>query len=206
MKRISLLLLTLLMACAPTEDSPSIGADGGGGGGGGGGEGGGGGGDLVSYSSGSRIRARVHSTPDGATTLAGWRDTAMDVDCAFSNVGDGSMRCLPTWTPEVVSGSQGEPTWFADAQCQMPIARVREDKICTLGVPSFGSSDSFHTGCDPQLQRYWRLTPRSAPSLLYNWNGVDCYVNGNPTTGYAYYDIGDEVALSSFQEVTESLE
>ncbi len=55
---------------------------------------------------------RVGTTPDGAKTFFGWRDTQRNEDCAFANATDGQARCLPstvaTYPPDL---------FWADAGC-----------------------------------------------------------------------------------------
>jgi hypothetical protein len=65
--------------------------------GGGGGSGADGGGLVVKpdYVSGTRIKARVVTTPDGAKMFVGIYDNDLQTECSFSTAADGITRCLP---------------------------------------------------------------------------------------------------------------
>lgn len=60
--------------------------------------------------SGSRLKARYASTPDGAKVFMGWYDSQLNEKCTFMLAEDGNMRCLPS-----ASNASGEG--FLDSQC-----------------------------------------------------------------------------------------
>lgn len=48
------------------------------------------------WTSGARLRAEVIDGGAGAVQFRRWRDSALDVACAFATATDGAVRCLPT--------------------------------------------------------------------------------------------------------------
>jgi hypothetical protein len=48
------------------------------------------------YQSGSRIKAKVLTTPDGAKSFETWYDAQLQVDCSPVQTFDGQTRCIPT--------------------------------------------------------------------------------------------------------------
>jgi len=67
--------------------------------------------ELVS--SGTRIRARLAITDDGASELVGWYDGDRGVSCTFQEAADGVTRCLP---------EAKHANLFADAACTQPLS------------------------------------------------------------------------------------
>jgi len=47
------------------------------------------------YKSGTRLKARVLETGDGAQQFLGWFDSELGVKCEFATAPDGKTRCLP---------------------------------------------------------------------------------------------------------------
>ena len=52
-------------------------------------------GESTGNASGSRLKARYASTPDGARIFLVWRDSELGFDCEFQKAEDGKQRCLP---------------------------------------------------------------------------------------------------------------
>lgn len=144
------------------------------------------------YTSGSRIRARVVSTPDGATDLVGWRDTQLDIDCSFSDPGDGVLRCLPR-----ALDLGGAFTEFADPDCTVPL--VSEFVVCGVAASEFVRQ--FDDCGDP---RYFRIGEPVSPTVVYSQ--IAGCLEFPPNTGYQYYTVGAEQPLSSFQTGTVSVD
>lgn len=148
--------------------------------------------EMDVFQSGSRLKMRVGTTPDGAKTFFGWRDTLRNEDCAFANAADGMVRCLPgasaTYSPDV---------FWGDAACTT--TRL-------VSAPA---------GC-PMLNGYARAVSTCAPSrftiyMLGARHQATVYVKSGATctafTGTGdYYLLGAEVPAASFVPATESLE
>jgi len=71
MKLVRVLMTIGVAACGPNDEAFDDGGNGSGSG-------------LDVTQSGSRIKARVLSTPDGAKAFDGWVDTQRNEDCAFA--------------------------------------------------------------------------------------------------------------------------
>lgn len=112
--------------------------------------------------SGTRIKARVGTTPDGAKLFLGWHDAELGVDCEFLKASDGLTRCLPVG-PVVQAG-----TLFADSSCSKPVVRLE------LGVseppPAFVRSSP-----DGSLETSaWRVWSHSEPPTFGIWPDNSC--------------------------------
>jgi hypothetical protein len=68
--------------------------------------------DVPRFASGSRLKTRVHVGSDGSRHLIGFRDTELDLDCEFANLGSDGYRCAPLQRATYDAGV------FADDQCQ----------------------------------------------------------------------------------------
>src|SRR5262245_45947669 len=114
--RSMILLCAFVVGCAgqmgPMENGGS------GGGPGSGGSGGTSSNQLDIYQSGSRIKMRVGTTPDGAKEFIGWRDTQRNENCSFFTSTDGMRRCLPVFD-EPTAGTGNS---YSDMQCTMLVA------------------------------------------------------------------------------------
>src|SRR5205823_2204997 len=82
----------------------------------GGNGGNGGNGGTPDYVSGTRIKARVMSSADGAKAFVGFYDMTLATACAFGRAADDTVRCLPT-NAAYVPGS-----WWSDSGCTTPLA------------------------------------------------------------------------------------
>lgn len=154
-------------------------------------DGGDGSGDIEEYASGTRIKARVARTPDGAKALLGWRDITLNADCYFSAAIDGTMRCIPTGPPYNAS-------IFADGSCALPAA--------------LGPSGAYHNPKYAPETLYTTNPPRTRVYELgvviiaaYVRSGSNC-VQTTMLPGYTYYARLGEVAPTTFQSATETLE
>jgi hypothetical protein len=146
------------------------------------------------YSSGSRIRARVVTTADGARGFAGWRDTSLGVDCFIGLSGDGRQRCLPT-TP-VQSG-----TYYADDQCAQRLATFASS--CT---PPAYALEGRAGGCG--VSRFdVRPVTGTHDGPVYITTGAGCVRSTSlPVSGTVLLTVGATMDPGEFAEATESLE
>lgn len=138
-----------------TGGTGGIGGGGGGGGtggisGGGGGGGiggiGGGGGIKPDWVNGSRIRARVRTTPDGARALLGWYDAQLKVTCSFVFASDGKTRCLPDYAARPHLGQD----YYSDSACtnKISLAAVLGSDQCA--APTYAiEQDLTSVSCMP---------------------------------------------------------
>lgn len=145
------------------------------------------------YESGSRLKLRVGTSPDGAKTFLGWRDTMRGEDCAFIVAADGQQRCLPSG-----AANYAEDLFWGDSGCT-----TTRLAYTTAGCPAVtGYVNRYVTTCWPYRLRIHALGARHAGSV-YVKSGATCTLN---TTPYEFYVLGAEVPAASFVGLTESLE
>jgi hypothetical protein len=202
---VSLSLFAFAACSSSPSGDPTDGGDGdvppgdGGGGGGGGGEppgtgdGSGSGADpLKHYRSGTRIKARVLTTPDGAKTLHGWRDTTLAIDCYFGTAADGVTRCIP-------NAPIDQGTYFSDAACTIPVV---VSAIYAYGTPKYAgqyvSLDAY-----PLRYRFYNVGAKVTP--YYYKSTTACSVQAAQPSLEAYLRLA-EVPPTTFQSATEALE
>ena len=205
MRNLPWIAIALVMGCG----NPGAGDDGAGDDDGGGpsdgrpaidAEGGGDGGpttDLDVNKSGTRIKMRVGTTPDGARTFLGWRDVQRNDDCYFQYAADGMQRCLPSNAASISS-------FFRDAGCTLPLGLVASAACPTPPVPKYATR--FDTVCS---------APGRYGLHVYNVTGAHTgtIFTGSPSSctattvqGYLFYVVGAEVPAADFAGVTESIE
>ncbi|HEY1813062.1 MAG TPA: hypothetical protein VGG74_12015 [Kofleriaceae bacterium] len=179
-----LVALMIVLAGCGTPSSGGDGADGGASSGGGGSD------QLGGYQSGTRIKMRELTTPDGARQFEGWYDTQLDVDCAFFVSTDGVTRCLPA--------AGGEPVYF-DAACTMHAVAVtcaQAPTYVTFATPV----------CPQQLEStaYPVEANVSATGGYYLLSGTTCSrLDDASVTTFA---VGPALPNSMFQSATEDIE
>ena len=156
-----------------------------------------GGNDVQHYQSGTRIEARVVTTPDGAKALFGWRDTLLDMNCQFGNTADGTVRCVPA--------SVAKLGYYSDSACTIPVAYYSKETSCLTDTPTHASLNGVGASC--RDEEYRLITGAIAPTELYRIAalGGDCR-DSNFSDDNEYYTVGDLVPMSAFQSATEALE
>ncbi|HXU74106.1 MAG TPA: hypothetical protein VN947_32535 [Polyangia bacterium] len=168
------------------------GGSGGGGSGGNGGGGSGGNGAQPDYASGSRIKARVTSTSDGARAFAGFYDTQLSVACAFSRAADDSLRCLPSGVAYIGG------TYWSDAGCTTPLAYSNG---CTTMYAS--KSESTATCVDigynatSYRTRIYAIASAYSGSMVWVGSPGSCTGIATPATTL-FFNVGSEIAASTF--------
>src|SRR5262245_10400360 len=117
MKRFTI-VIGLALGCTAMDAPPGSGNGGAAGAGSGGTTGSN---QLDIYQSGTRIKLRVGTTPDGAKTFLGWHDAQRSEHCNFYAAADGTRRCLPVFDQP---SAALDASVFSDAQCTMQLARA----------------------------------------------------------------------------------
>jgi len=151
-----------------------------------------GGKDQPDFTSGTRIKFNVLSTPDGAKMSTGAHDTALGVDCTFALAGDGMTRCLPNGPFYVTN------TYFADDDCTIAVAGGSscDTPMYLRGIPNAAA-------CPAGGSRVFAVGAKHAQA--YYKAGVQCTLLAT-TPGTAYYVVGAEVSATDFQAATIALE
>lgn len=112
--------------------------------------------------SGTRIKARVGTTADGAKMFLGWFDAERGVDCEFLKAADGQTRCLPVG-PSVQAGKL-----FSDSACTTPV--IRWEPEGSEPRPEFARSSSD----DSLSARAWKLLEAAEPPAFGIWPDGSC--------------------------------
>jgi hypothetical protein len=148
--------------------SGGLGGSGGSGGtGGAGGSGGGVGTFFPTYDltrSGSRLKARFFSSPDGALYRYGWRDTQLNVDCLILTGNDGEVHCLP-YNMLYVGND------YLDASCTEPV--VLTSSLCP-SAPLPTEAYQADTASCPARYRTYPIGAEVTPSVTYYKSGTAC--------------------------------
>ena len=149
------------------------------------------------YQSGSRIKARMLTTVDGAKSFLGWRDTQRNENCTFRLAADGKYRCLP-------ATFAGEIGWYLDAACTTAIFSA------TARCPAPAWLRVADDACGGTGERIFSPQPLSWTNgmEIYSLNGATC-TGSFPVSapaGLVLFTAGAEAPLSGFQEGGEDLE
>lgn len=151
--------------------------------------------ELALYKSGSRIKARVLRTADGAQAFVGWRDTQFDVNCIFAQAADLTTRCLPF-------GDAWVGAYFSDSSCSTYLAhRIRSPAGCTKPAPAF-ATEQLNT-C-PIVYRALRIGTATTPVTVYTNTSGTCVAVAPPAGTDLYTVLGQQMA-QDFVEGTEEL-
>lgn len=113
------------------------------------------------YQSGSRLKARMLVTADGAKSFNGWRDTKRGENCTFAPTTDGKTRCIPTGC----AGATISSRMYADENCT-------GNEI----VPFFGATPSCVSLTDAATRSVAIFT-EIAPTAV----GATVYLDADPT-------------------------
>jgi hypothetical protein len=139
--------------------------------------------------SGSRLKPKYRVADDGAKEyFAGvWYDSQRSEDCSFITAGDGVQRCLP----------QGAGFGFyADSGCSMPVAAVQTG----CDAPKYAVHTVANTcGDNPGGVHVFAAGAPATVSTVYAMSGTSCFAVGQASaTGYDYYNVGTELAATTF--------
>lgn len=118
--------------------------------------------EVAGFVSGTRLRARYWEGEDGSKQFFGWRDTQLDIDCAYRLATDAQMRCLPAI---IVDGG-----YFADTNCSVAVGLVR--KGCAA-PPQYVAVATTGAAC-PTGTKVTAYLAGAAANLVYYWDGGSC--------------------------------
>ena len=143
------------------------------------------------YRSGTRIKAKVTRTQDGAQSFLTWYDTELDMDCWFlKSIVDGKYRCLPT-LPQAL--------YYSDPACTKMLAYASD---CYENRWVYRCTE--YQGCQNHTCTYHQRGSQFQGPLYYSLNSDgECNeyeMSESPTM--AYYHVGTEIPASTFQEAS----
>jgi hypothetical protein len=146
------------------------------------------------YQSGTRIKAKVLTTPDGAKSFAGWRDTQRNEDCSFLLAADGQTRCLPT-------GVMFPAEFFADSTC------TQNGYISTLcSLPSYALVWTQSATCGEYSYRVFSASVASDAGTFFSRSADGGCTLAGSVPGYLTIRATQEIPASSFVAGTASVE
>jgi hypothetical protein len=150
--------------------------------------------EAALYKSGSRIKARVSRTADGAQAFGGWYDSERGADCMFLPAADGRVRCLPS----LASGGH-----FADPSCTQALVYFYSCARAPSEV-SVATSPGDGSMCRPAG---WHVhsVGTAHEAKVFTRSGERC-VESQRQSMFAYHRLGPEIPPSAFVEVVSGLE
>ena len=145
--------------------------------------------------SGTRIRARVQTTPDGAKAHLGWHDSMLNVDCGFQRAADDTERCLPA------GGANIGGSFWGDAACSVPLASgspgcatptyaTNELTTTCLAVNGYETPYRYHV--------YGSLVAYAGANFWIGAGGATGCTQYANSASYAFFTYGAEVPASTF--------
>lgn len=147
--------------------------------------------------SGTRLRAHVVTSSDGAKGATGvWRDTMRQEDCAFRGAVDGKLRCLP-----VVDAGNVSSQYFSDAQCTTPY--VETVKGCT---PKYAVRYETFGACPTSRVRIFQVGTGIANPTVYVKSGNQCVGQAYNSNMPDLYINNVEVQPAVFAEGVDAVE
>ncbi len=155
---------------------------------------------MALYESGTRIKARIARTDDGAKQWSGWHDVDLNTDCTFGVAPDGKTRCLP---PFITTGAQQ----YEDATCTKPMFYTTKCATIRWGLACDGKALCGDTTCTV-FEVGSKITD-AAGFALYHVDASKCVPTSQSSqylTAFDCYHSGQQVSPSIFAEVTETIE
>jgi len=146
------------------------------------------------YESGARLRAKRYDAGGGAVAFGGWRDSALNLNCAFRLMDDDTWRCVPV--SQVTVG-------FADPACRQMI--VVDFTAATCAAPERAFETIPERGCAPTQVRMRRVGARlsDGPLFLQTPRGCEDYSALAP---YQRFVAGGALPVDEFVAATPTLE
>lgn len=168
---------------------------------------------LALNRSGTRIKMRVGSTPDGAKEFHGWHDDVLGVDCYFSRATDGARRCLPA-TAHLWAGTLLGNAYFADEQCTARVlVQERSARAClrTIRFIVLNLAGDAVDDCGSPIDSLavYDLPAQWYAGPLYELRDGCIRVDPSGLTDIAgrdLYALGAQVPPDRFQAMTEAVE
>jgi hypothetical protein len=146
---------------------------------------------LDQYRSGTRIKMRMLTTPDGAKVFQSAWDSARNEDCSFQQAADGVTRCLP---------SAQFAGFFADPACTVLAALIN---ACSQPPKYLLTIDPAPTCA--MGPRIYSVAPGPLSSV-YARSGTSCITIAISPGFAAYGAAGLEISPTAFQSATSSVE
>ncbi|MBK9032213.1 MAG: hypothetical protein IPL61_12990 [Myxococcales bacterium] len=146
----------------------------------------------AAWHNGTRLRAKVADAGGGAVQFFGWYDTALGVDCAFEQMTDRTMRCLPT--------DAGDLGWGDDSCSQFVVVSAR-DVSCP--APAFMVEQPPTDGCHHVASSVAQVGASRGVTPIYVDTGFACeaYPDEWPTFEIGPWHSNEEFVAADVIEV-----
>jgi hypothetical protein len=173
-----------------------------GGDGGHGGSGGMGGATIPGDSSGSRLKRKVYTSPDGLSvgvSFGAFRDSALGLDCMLATVPGGASRCMPT-------GAVFR-AFYEDAACTVRLVGVHDP--CGSAVPAYATVSESSAGCNPvpvDPAKWYHVGAKFQNAPAYYKDSAGACLLYPAAAGYSYFALGPEVNYAEFAPMSLSVE
>ena len=158
--------------------------------------------------SGTRIKARVGTTPDGAKLFIGWHDAELGEACSFRTAADGKTRCLPDVYDSTASSSPVAPgsRYFSDPGCTTEV--VPATTCIAVGACAVPGTTVFAAGkvASPKgselLYGVYEVSDLVKGLEMYESNEYGCMSRGS----VSYLEVEQELDPAAFQGIEETIE
>lgn len=130
-----------------------------------------------------------------------YRDTILNMDCAFQIAADGKQRCLPSSTAGDIATSYGWQTLFSDSNCSKKLyyAVKQCPSVKYLFLATYGP------GCPaPTQYTVYSMHSTVTPTALYSGAPGSCSSVGDISSylsTYTFFDLSGTAPMSPSQFV-----
>lgn len=173
---------------------------------------------MALYESGSRIRARVGMTPDGAKMFLGWYDTELGINCRFRKLDGPVARCYPLVGEVALFNNL-----FLDSSCTKPIGYFGDQLFnCGIPMPKYATGSSAFLNPDysydnpdfkctePMTVEVYEVDAQIESTTVYykpSQGGEPvCSKFPESIDPSGLYSLGSLISLEEFQSMEESVE
>lgn len=155
---------------------------------------------MALYGSGTRIKAKVATTADGAKAFQTWYDTQLDTDCWFAATADGTFRCVPNFATT---------TYYSDPECSKLMFVLIGSTQCLGWTYKWGQTCASDSQCYSKCLIF-ELGDVVNPAKMYA-KSADGSCSGSDTApfisaGWSFRSAGKEVAPSIFAAVSVAIQ
>ena len=151
--------------------------------------------ELEVYKGGTRLKAKMLVSADGAKMFQTMHDTMLGEDCTFQTGSDGVIRCYPKFTSTT--------RFFADAECTVPLVEVMSYATSYKYV----SLRALPSGIPSQTpERMFTRGTKHVGNIVHTAQLPTLCDEGWPLDGRVFDTLGNELPAATFVSATYSIE
>lgn len=147
---------------------------------------------LPAFGRGTRLSVKALEFEDMPPVFVTFHDTKLGTDCRFTQAADGSLRCLPAFTP---ASPLFFPDLFLDDECTVPVALG--DPTCVPATDGFTERMESLGNCEGNRLHIYRATLVEDGTQVYSRSGSDCVLEGETGGPYLHFRL-TEMAPDEF--------